>query len=346
MASWIKAMTMKKKIKLSVTVATYNRVHLLQKSLEALVRQSLDKEKYEIIICDSESEDGTKDLIQEFKLKYNGLAIKHVNTVNVLAAKRNIGIANAVGEVVVFFDDDCIPEFNCLEIYFGLFIDRPWYPRKTVLCGEVRFPIKWVKSSNYYRFRDSRHFGAGKRDELKCLNFKTIVVMNMAFYKDEFIATVKNVNESFKGYGCEDQDLGWELEAHGFSIERCDAKIIHNEESASIVGYEKKIFHTARDGMTTLLSENPEAVKAISSIKLLDESYPFNNKLTSNFYKILRFGVFHQGIASFFAKVMVKTDRNVYFYSPIIYRYILGCAYIRGVHARGKRPKNADTWYE
>ena len=331
-------------MKLSVTIATYNRVHLLKKSLEALAKQTLDLSKFEVIVCDSNSNDGTETLVRKFISRYQDLNIKHIHTINNLAAKRNTGIKNATGDVVIFFDDDCIPELDCLAKYFSI-IETNQNNNRVVYCGEVRFPADWVKKSNFYRFRNSRHFGSGNRLDLKKLDYTTIVVMNMAFYKDEFIRTVKTVNENFKGYGCEDQDLGWRLQSYGFDIIQCDARIYHYEESGNIAGYEKKIFHTARDGMETLLSENIEAVKPLNSFKLLDKDFPFESKLTSYAYNLVRVAVFHQLLSKLLVMFVTKTDKVKFLYFPKFYRYILGCAYIRGVDTRKNKPRGTDDWY-
>ncbi|MNF82238.1 GalNAc(5)-diNAcBac-PP-undecaprenol beta-1,3-glucosyltransferase [compost metagenome] len=331
-------------MKLSVTIATYNRLHLLEKIFDSLFRQTLDKSNFEVIVCDSNSSDGTEDFLKKIMSSSDKLKVSHVHTVNNLAAKRNIGIKHAAGEVVIFFDDDCVPEIDCLETYFKLFQeDEPG--KKTVYCGEVRFPAEWVSDSNYYRFRDSRHFGSGKRKDLNMLDYRTIVVMNMAFYKDSFLSTVKSVSEEFKGYGCEDQDLGWRLQESGFEIKRCNARIYHHELSGDIAGYEKKIFHTARDGMTTLLSRTPAAVIPLRAMKLLDKDYPFENKVTGYFYALLRFFAFHQSIARLLAWAVTKTDKRNFVYFPIVYRYVLGCAYIRGVNARRLKSEVGDDWY-
>jgi len=50
--------------KLSIIVCTYNRAHLLLKSLEALFNQTIPKNIFEIIIVDNNSNDNTKELLK------------------------------------------------------------------------------------------------------------------------------------------------------------------------------------------------------------------------------------------------------------------------------------------
>lgn len=47
------------KLKASVIVPTYNRKKLLNYTLESLSKQTMNKEEYEIIICDDGSNDNT-----------------------------------------------------------------------------------------------------------------------------------------------------------------------------------------------------------------------------------------------------------------------------------------------
>lgn len=330
---------------ISVTIATYKRCELLEKSLNALANQSISSDLFEIIICDSLSNDGTEEMVIRFSKKFPKLRIKHLHTKNILAAKRNLGIKESSGQIVVFFDDDCVADINCLYEYKKLFSNNS--DRYIIYCGEVRFPPEWVSESNYYKFRDSRHFGSGRRKDLKELDFKTIVVMNMAFNKAEFIEKIGTVDESFVGYGCEDQDLGWRLQNEGFVIKRSESLVFHYEPSGTIIGYSKKLFHTARDGMVTLLKKNPAAALALGmKFRLLDLDSPGLTLIEKTFYGVIRkafFNSFFEYIASF---VLMKVDRIKFFYFPSLYKYVLACAYVRGTKARRNMMMDSNNWYE
>jgi glycosyltransferase involved in cell wall biosynthesis len=330
---------------ISVTIATYKRCALLEKCLYALARQSLSQEIYEIIICDSLSDDGTEEMTHSFSEKFPDLRIKHLHTKNILAAKRNLGIKEASGQIVVFFDDDCVADPDCLLKYHNLFLNNQ--NGNVVYCGEVRFPPEWVVSSNYYKFRDSRHFGGGRRKDLKDLDFKTIVVMNMAFNREEFIKKIGAVDESFIGYGCEDQDLGWRLQNEGFIIKRSESLIFHYEPSGNIQGYSKKLFHTARDGMVTLLKRNPAAVSALGvKFRLLDIDSPGLTAIEKISYGIIRKVFFNSLFEYIVSAALMKIDHVKLIYFPSLYKYVLACAYVRGTKARRDKRGVSSNWYE
>lgn len=331
---------------LSVTIATFNRVDLLEKVLCALIAQTLDSAFFEIIICDSHSSDGTAQMVDSCIRGNPTIKIRHLHTKNILAAKRNLGINAACGEIVVFLDDDCIPEPTWLETYYDIF--KADSDKSHVYCGEVRFPREWIVRSNYYRYRDSRHFIAREEELLRTLTYKTIVVMNMAFRKDEFVAKIGCVNEKFVGYGCEDQELGWRLQAKGFKLYPCKALIIHYEGSSTISGYCKKIFYTARDGARTLLSVEPNAFKGMSKLRFIDRDYPSFSPFRRCLYAILRRAIFYRVFARGIEQMLIFTDRCSRFYCPAAFRYVLACSYIDGVRARPKDRSlrsDATNWY-
>ena len=321
--------------KISITVCTYNRRQLLSDVISALLNQNIKSSDYEIVICDSHSNDGTAEMIVELQ-KSSDVPLHHVHTKNNLAAKRNLGIATAVHPLVIFLDDDCVPDDRFIAAYFEKF-STVAVGTRVVYCGEVRYPHAWTSHSNYYRFRDSRHFGRGNGlPAFDRLNFKTIVVMNMCFEKELFIKTVGTVNENFIGYGAEDQELGWRLEEVGYSILPCDARIFHHETTGSIDAYGSKIRRASRDGMQTLIRINHVAAYSMTALKKLDVQFPSRSmydRFVFNTVKLFYLSRFHHLVEW----LLNTTDTMPLFYIPKLYRMLMGVYYVQGVHERGSR---------
>ena len=315
-------------LKIAVTVCTYNRVILLEQVLTALQDQTISHSEYEIIICDSKSCDGTEKLIKQIS-EFSPVSITHVNTKNNLAAKRNIGIQSAAAPLIVFLDDDCVPERDFLERYLKTF-SHVLPTDKVVYCGEVRYPQQWVKESNYYRFRDSRHYMVSKDDKYnKKLNYKTIVVMNMCFRAEIFKNIIGNVDESFIGYGAEDQELGHRLEQNGFSIMTNSARIYHFENTGTIEAYGDKIRRSSRDGMRTLMRVAPDAAFGIDTLRKIDRDFPNRSIFDfafSFFIRLILMSNTHIAICHFLS----KADRKKIFYIPILYRFVMAVFYLEG----------------
>lgn len=328
-------------MKVSVTIATWKRADLLDMVLDALVTQTTDHSKFEIIVCDSNSGEDTDSVVSKYKVMCPSLTIKHVHTENILAAKRNVGVKFASNEIVIFLDDDCVPESRFVEKYISHF--ERLGNAKIVLCGEIKYPPDWVAVSNYFRFRNSRHFGSGRRPELESgtLDCRTIVVMNMGFVKSEYIKSNLFVNEKFVGYGCEDHDLGYRINLAGFEILPTDISVEHRETSGSLIGYKKKLFHTSRDGIATLLQENPAVVQALG-MNVLEAPQ-------SVWYGALLTTLLKSPIVKLVEYFLEVTDNISLLYFPFGYKMVLASAYLEGKRSRSSRLAKksiAGGWYQ
>lgn len=102
---------MKKAIKISVIIPTYNRPKLIENCLDALQKQTF--EDYEIIVVD---DGGTIDLSFIEEYFSNTTYIRQKNSGPALA--RNRGAAMAKGKYLAFLDDDCEPQPDWLEVLY------------------------------------------------------------------------------------------------------------------------------------------------------------------------------------------------------------------------------------
>lgn len=325
-------------LKISVTIAVYKREQILIKILEALANQSLKKEFYEIILCDSQSSDQIPRILHHFIEKYPNLSIKLKQTKNVLAAKRNLGVQESLNDIVIFMDDDCVPEYYYLEKYFNYFNFNN--DQADFVCGVVRFPPEWVCDSSYYKFRDEEGFHQVHSFN-KDLNFKTIVVMNMAFKKSTFIDNNLFVDEDFHGYGMEDQDFGFRITEAGLSIRSIDALIHHYETSGNIEGYGIKIYQTAKNGMNNLYNKNKKCFLNLTNLKYIDSYYDYLP------YKLLRF-IFLNKYTLLLSKGYCNlSEKYPIFFSIAMFRYTLAHYYYLGSKERlnSNNVGENDDWY-
>ena len=97
-------------LKLSVVIPTFNRRKVLERTLPALLAQDLPPQDYEVIIVMDGSNDGTAELLREWKPQCGFRVLETANRGP--SAARNEGIKAAAGKVVLFLDDDliCVPE--------------------------------------------------------------------------------------------------------------------------------------------------------------------------------------------------------------------------------------------
>lgn len=99
-------------IDLSVVIPTFNRRQMLRRCLDGLSRQSYPADRFEVIVVDDGSTDGTAEMANRCAGR---LSLKVVPQPNRGAASaRNRGIDCAAGEYILFVDDDIVLEPDCL----------------------------------------------------------------------------------------------------------------------------------------------------------------------------------------------------------------------------------------
>lgn len=110
-------------MKLSVIVASHNRSKVLGTLLEVLGKQQMpDGSDFEVIVIDNNSSDATKDTCEAFVRRrperFHYVYEKRQGKSQAL----NTGIRAAQGDVLVFTDDDCVPDAQWLRSITGEFV--------------------------------------------------------------------------------------------------------------------------------------------------------------------------------------------------------------------------------
>lgn len=102
-------------IEISIITPAYNATKTIQKLLEALQRQTYDKRKFEVLIIDDGSTDGTREYVERYIAKNHELNL-HLLTQNHQGQghARNRGIEVAQGRIIAFTDADCVPDSDWL----------------------------------------------------------------------------------------------------------------------------------------------------------------------------------------------------------------------------------------
>ncbi len=95
---------------ISVIIPTFNRSDMLRQAITAVCEQTLSRDQYELVIADNASTDDTRSTIAEFN-KNTSINIKYVYESRPgLHWARHAGARAAQGKILVFIDDDCLPE--------------------------------------------------------------------------------------------------------------------------------------------------------------------------------------------------------------------------------------------
>ena len=196
-------------LNLSVVIPTYNRIDTLRYVIPSLLAQDVDANRYEIIVADSNSNDGTAEYLRDVAVR--GARVRHLpGAYSGRAAARNAGIAAARGRIVLFNDSDIIASTDLL----GRHLLRHEERRCAVVGLEVqvRSYEEYLAKSRTPPVRDTLH--PPNRKSISWLYFLT----GNASVRKEDLDAVGGFDESFTGYGHEDLELGYRLQARGIPI--------------------------------------------------------------------------------------------------------------------------------
>ncbi len=124
--------------RISIIICTYMRGEKLIDAIWSVIRQSLSKKEYEIIVVDNAPfTSGIRADVEEFRKKYkefDGLIRYIAAPQKGLSYARNVGMWNAKGEYLLFLDDDVLADYYLLEeIYSGF----KYHPDMGIVGGQV-----------------------------------------------------------------------------------------------------------------------------------------------------------------------------------------------------------------
>lgn len=108
----------------SVVLITYNRADLLPRCIDSVINQTFDD--WELIIVDNYSEDGTKELIENYMEKDNRIKFIQVHNNNVLAVSRNAGIKMSQGKYIGILDSDDWYHKEKLKVVYDVCVDKEY----------------------------------------------------------------------------------------------------------------------------------------------------------------------------------------------------------------------------
>ena len=105
---------------ISAVICTYNRCDRLSYALQALTKQSLPGDRFEVIVIDNASTDQTKELCDRYVGQFTNFVYVYEPILGLWQA-RNRGMQVATGEYIAYLDDDAIPCKGWLEAILDCF---------------------------------------------------------------------------------------------------------------------------------------------------------------------------------------------------------------------------------
>lgn len=194
-------------IDLSVVVPTWGRLDQLDSCLDALTRQTLAPERYEIIVVDDEPDHNTLHLVSGWRTRKLARGPRLIYLANPgphgAAAARNRGWRVARAPIIAFTDDAAIPAPDWLEQALAAFSSGV-----DALCGKVSMPL--AATPTEYQRQALRKQDA----EFACANF---------FSRRDLLEAEGGFDERFADADSSETDLYFRLLARSpTSIARAD----------------------------------------------------------------------------------------------------------------------------
>ena len=197
----------------SVVIPTYNRRLILEKCLSVLENQSLkDEHRYEIVLVDDGSTDGTVDWLQAHASRFPHLRLfcqLHQGP----AAARNLGVSQAMGDVIVFIDSDLVVTENFLQAHATSLVQG-----QQLLGNNCLF--------TYGRVINTCNFEDPTAEPYKLTDFSAayFATGNVAIART-WLDKAGPFDTRFQLYGWEDLELGARLKQLGLKLIKAPAAV-------------------------------------------------------------------------------------------------------------------------
>ena len=206
-------------LRASVVIPTHNRWEQLRLVLEAYGRQTVGADAFEVFVCDDASDDGTAAAVpafaREVPYRLHYLRQEHKGA----ASARNLGIGAATAPVVVFTDDDCVPEPALLERHLA-----------STRAGVATIGrVQWHPSlpiTPFMAFIGEYKFGYEQITDRQDAPFRYFLTANASAWREDLLAA-GGFDETFRR-AHEDIELGYRLHRHGVRfVYDPEARILH-----------------------------------------------------------------------------------------------------------------------
>lgn len=209
----------------SIVICTYNRKAYMERVLEYLRFQTM--QVFEVVVVDGPSDDGTKELLAEYKEK---IKIAH-NLERNLSKSRNIGIELADGDIVAFIDDDAIPFDDWVET---ILFEYNRHPLTVVglggpcfYAGTLRFQVEDIAFNRMADTISNVHASQIGRDGW----YRTLLGTNATFSR-RALMDCDGFDEQYD-YFLDESDICWRLQSKNRLLGYCERLYLRHEFAES-----------------------------------------------------------------------------------------------------------------
>jgi len=213
----------------SIVIPTFNGAARLAHCLDALVKQTAGQ-NVEILVVSDGSTDNTAEVVG----RYSGVGLLTQANAGPAAA-RNRGARESHGAIVLFTDDDCVPEPDWLDAMLGPFKDPEVTAAKGVyLSRQTTLAARFVQ----IEYEDRYRMMAGR----DCIDF--VDTYSAAFRRGRFLE-MAGYDISFPVACAEDVELSYRMSARGWKMKFAPAAEVYHTHPETLSRYLQKKYKFA-----------------------------------------------------------------------------------------------------
>ena len=229
----------------SVVIPTWNGATRIGPCLLALLEQSKGR-NVEVLVIDDGSTDATASVVAQYP------QVRLVSRANAgPAAARNQGAHEAGGEILLFTDDDCVPQAGWLDAMLAPFSDPEVVGVKGVYCTQQKqLAARFVQTEYEDKYR--------LMSRLSRIDF--VDTYSAGFRRDRFLE-MAGYDTSFPVACAEDVELSYRMSARGWKMVFAPAAVVRHTHPVSLWSYLKKKYKFAFWRVVAVRKNPGKAVK-------------------------------------------------------------------------------------
>jgi glycosyltransferase involved in cell wall biosynthesis len=218
-------------VKATLVVPTYNRADRLRALLHCASQQE-GGHLARVVVCDDGSSDHTAEVVRSFEDRLPVVRVHQEDDGFRAGQARNLGIAEATGDIVIFTDDDLVfmPDFVAAHVRAHADADN---------ARSLALGLRFRRASFSGDVPTLADVTSGERDDrIADLDGGTVANHEspwMFVYSCNFSVRrggpELSFDEGYTGWGFEDLDIGYRLHRAGYAIfEAPEARVLHIDD--------------------------------------------------------------------------------------------------------------------
>lgn len=250
-------------VDISVLIPTFNRAAVLRRTLMLYERQQAMDARFEVLVVDDGSSDGTPALLDAMarELRYPLRWVSLPGNAGPSAA-RNRAIDEARGRLLLFTGDDILPDERLLVEHLE-WHDRRHPASHVGVLGRVQWAeelvptpfMRWLESSG-------TQFGYGRLAHGDAVDYGFLYTSNVSIKRDFLVATNERFDERLRF--CEDSEWGLRLVRKGFEL-RYNARALGAHLHQTTVDSSIQRMRLLGQAAATLREVSPENFRRITN---------------------------------------------------------------------------------